>query len=785
MITFLCRKKGRYAVDVIAENIIRVVYTFRDEILEDSYIIDKKERSRVAHEWQEDEEGFYVKTKKIRLDIDKNSGVCTWRRVQDGKTLLREGVKELTETDVTGYQVTGGKPVIKRVKTVDGERNFIQNLEKISLGKAYRGRLNFEWKEDEGIYGLGQGEEGIYNYRGHVQYLYQHNMRIPMPCFVSSEGYGILADCCSLMTFNDDENGSYLFMDTIDQMDYYFVAGDRMDDIIGGFRYLTGAAQMLPKWAFGYIQSREAYLTQEMLVDTAAEYRRRGVPLDGVVQDWLTWEEGNWGEKIVDKERYPNLPDAMRRIHDMHVHTMVSVWPNMNQGGKNYGEMLEKGHMLMDLATYDAFDEEARRIYFEQADAELFGGGFDSWWCDSTEPFSGPDWGGEVRREPWERFMLVGEEHKKYLGAKRANAFALMHAKGIYENQRKKTDEKRVLNLTRSGYPSIQKYGAVLWSGDTCATWKNFRIQITEGLNMALSGYPYWTLDIGAFFTVREKWQNRGCNCSRDSSMKWFWQGDYEDGVDDMAYRELYTRWLQYGTFLPMFRSHGTDTPREIWNFGEKGEMFYDAIEKFICLRYTLMPYIYSMAARVHYQGDTMMRSLLFDYADDETARDNHEEFLFGTGLLVCPVTEPMYYDIGSRTIQREKKWNCYLPKGNAWYDFWTRERYEGGQYVLADAPIDRIPVFVKEGTILPMTPGIQYADEQTGEPVRLQVYRGADGEFTLYEDEGDGYRFEEGAYATTKMRWDDAAGSLTIEPVRGDYPGRPESRTYNIEIIG
>lgn len=785
MYTFVCKDKGRYGVEVITDTVIRVVYTYKDDILEDSYIIEKRDWGNIYHTKREDAAEFVLETDKIKLSVDKESGVCTWYRAGSNDILLQEGRKELAEIDVTGYRVDGGEAVIKRVKTVDGERNFIQNLKKVSEGKAYRGKLHYNWKKDEGIYGLGQGEEGIYNYRGHVQYLYQHNMRIPMPCFVSSENYGILVDCCSLMTFNDDENGSYLYLDTVDQIDYYFSGGEKLDDVIRGFRLLTGKAQMLPKWAFGYIQSKEAYLTQEELVETVAEYRRRGVPIDGIVQDWWTWEEGNWGEKIVDKKRYPNLADAMERIHAMHAHSMVSIWPNMNQGGRNYQEMFEKGHMLMDLATYDAFDEEARSIYFRQADAELFSGGFDSWWCDSTEPFSGPDWGGEVKREPWERFMLVGEEHKKYLGAKRANAFALMHAKGMYENQRKKTEEKRVLNLTRSGYPSIQKYGAVLWSGDTCATWKNFRIQITESLNMALSGYPYWTLDIGAFFTVKEKWQNRGCNCSQDSTMKWFWQGDYEEGVADMAYRELYTRWLQMGAFLPMFRSHGTDTPREIWNFGEKGDAFYDAIEKFIHLRYTFMPYIYSLAANVHFHGDTIQRSLLFDYPQDKTARDIHDEFMFGPSLLVCPITEPMYYEAGNRKIQKAKKWNCYLPEGNNWYDYWTQEKYEGGQYVLVDAPIDRIPLFVREGAILPATPGIQYADEVYSSPMEIYVYRGADGEFTLYEDEGDSYRFEEGSYATTHMVWEDKTNSLKIEPVIGDFPGRNPDRTYHINIIG
>lgn len=793
---------GKYGIEVITDSIFRVVYTKNESIKEPSELVEKRIQEETENIKRDEKEtdkikeiitntvqaendiNYIVETNKLRLEIDKKSGICTWYDKAVGKRILREGKKELIEKVVMNYLVKGDKAIIKRVKTVDGERNFIQNLEQVAGESAYSAKMYFEWEENEGIYGLGQGEEGIYNYRGHTQYLYQHNMRIPMPCFVSSNRYGIFVDCGSLMTFHDEKDGSYLSLDTVDQIDYYFMAGDSMDNIISGYRYLTGDAVMLPKWAFGYVQSKEAYLKQEELVDTVAQYRRRNVPIDCIVQDWWTWEEGNWGEKLVDKKRYPNLKDAMDKIHDMHVHTMVSIWPNMNQGGENYTEMFEAGHMLADLSTYDAFNEEAREIYFKQADKELFSGGFDAWWCDSTEPFSGPDWNGEIKREPLDRFMLVGEEHKKYLGAKRANIFAVMHAKGIYENQRKKTDEKRVLNLTRSGYSSIQKYGTVLWSGDTCATWDNFQIQITEGLNMALSGMPYWTLDIGAFFTVKEKWENRGCNCSQDSSMKWFWQGDYEDGVNDFAYRELYTRWLQMGTFLPMMRSHGTDTPREIWHFGEKGEIFYDAIEKFINLRYTLMPYIYSIAADVHFHQGTMLRSLLFDYLEDENVRNISDEFMFGPYILVCPVTKPMYYDRGNKELTKEKEWICYLPKGNGWYDFWTRQHYAGGQYVCVDANIDKIPLFIKEGAIIPTSKGIQYADEKKNEPIEILVYPGADGSFLLYEDEGDNYNFEKGNYAVTLFTWDEKSRALHIGKTEGEYPGMCSGQEYKIIVI-
>jgi len=772
-------------IKAVTQNIFRIVYTAKNTVLNDSLMINYKKDQPALVQTEDMADCVRMSTNRITVQIFKENGTCIWEDNETGRILLHEGGKSLAEKEVFAFRTDGEKPIINRIKTVDGERNFIQNLKREVDREAYRGKLKFHFEEDEGIFGLGQGEEGIYNYRGHSQYLYQHNLRIPMPCFVSTKGYGILADCCSLMTFEDNGNESYLFFDTIDQMDYYYVAGRNLDEIIRGFRYLTGAAQMLPKWAFGYIQSKETYLNQGELVDTVAEYRRRKVPIDGIVQDWRTWEEGHWGEKILDKKRYPNMKEAAAKIHEMHAHTMVSVWPNMNQGGENYKEMMAAGHILMDLATYDAFNKEARDIYFAQAKRGLFDEGFDAWWCDSTEPFSGPDWNGEEKREPLERYLLVGEEHKKYLDATKVNAYALMHAKGIYENQRKITQEKRVLNLTRSGYPSMQKYGAVLWSGDTSATWKNFAIQIREGLNMAMSGYPYWTLDIGAFFTVHKKWENRGCCCNQDATMKWFWKGDYEEGVNDLGYRELYTRWLQFGTFLPMFRSHGTDTPREIWQFGESGDLFYDAIESFIHLRYSLMPYIYSLAAKIHFEGYTMFRSLLFDFSEDNHVINIWDEFMFGPSMLICPVTKPMYYEKENQEINREKTRNCYLPRGCNWYDFWTNEVYQGGQEIVAKAPIDKIPIFIKAGALLPVSKGIQYADQPLIGAMEILVYRGENGNFTLYEDAGDGYGFEDGEYATTEFLWDDIELEMIIKERKGSYPGMQENPEYKINIIG
>lgn len=762
--------KIRHRLIPVTDGIIRCI-TARKEIDGEihSNLVEVQEEKKVSFDVERDNERILLKTEKVTVQILEQSGQITWM-YPNGETWLEERGRELTEKEVIHYTTGGEEPVVQRVRTVDGERNFIQNLKPEVVRNAYRGRIFFQWKEAEGIHGLGQGEDGIYNYRGRNQYLYQHNMRIPMPFFVSTEGYGFLTDCCSLMTFCDEGKDSYLFLDTVDQIDTYFLGGDSMDEIIHMYRFLTGKAQMLPKWAYGYIQSKEQYHTARELLDVVKAYRKRNVPLDCVVQDWNTWIPGNWGEKIADDSRYGDLEKCMEEIHELHARAMVSVWPNMNFGGENHTEFKEAGFLLNDLATYDAFNEKAREMYWNQAKRGLFERGFDAWWCDSTEPFSGPDWNGETKREPWERFALVGGEHKKYIDPGKANIYALQHAKGIYENQRKDCKTKRVLNLTRSGYVSGQKYGAVLWSGDTTASWETLREQITEGLNVGLSGYPYWTLDIGGFFTVGEKWENRGCGCNQDSAPKWFWKGKYDEGCKDLAYCELYTRWLQFGTFLPMFRSHGTDTPREIWNFGEKGSMFYDTIESFIKLRYHLMPYIYSLAGAVHFRDATIMRSLLFDFREDKVAHSISDQFMFGPSLLICPVTEPMYYDVGNVILDRKKTWDCYLPEGCGWYDYWTESYYEGGQIVTVDAAIDKIPIFVKAGSILPTIEGIQYADQEPQYPMKLNIYPGADCDFVMYEDEGDGYRFEDGVYRETILFWNDNLQTLEVKGQNGKY---------------
>ena len=780
---------GEYmSIQAVRDHIIHCVYSHEPIEEVPSLLIDTGKMQQNMQDaaelvLEEGTKDLHISAGTLGMQIARADGQISWMNDRTKRPLLREVKKEFIKVPVIKYTTGDEKPLIKRVKTVDGERNFIQNLREESDHDAYQGRLYFDFDEDEGVYGLGQAEEGVYNYRHHTQYLYQHNMRIPMPMFVSDKGYGILFDATCLMTFNDTEVGSYMFFDAIPQLSYYVIAGDDLDEIIDGFRYLTGQAAMLPKWAYGYIQSKEQYYTADELADVVKKYRELQVPLDCVVQDWNSWEKDQWGQKSLDPTRYANMRERADEIHAMGAHTMVSVWPNMNTGTPNHTELFDAGYMLNDYATYDAFDEKAREIYWKQAKEGLFDQGFDSWWCDSTEPFSGPDWSGDIKREPWVRYQLVGTEHKKYLDAEKANAYALVHAQGIYENQRRTRENMRVLNLTRSGYASGQKYAAMLWSGDITASWDVMRRQIAEGLNMAMSGYPYWTLDIGGFFTVGKKWQNRGCSCNTDPSGRWFWKGRYDEGVHDKGFCELYTRWIQMGCFLPMFRSHGTDTPREIWNFGSKGTMFYDAIEKYIKLRYRLMPYIYSLAGDVVLRNVTIMRSLLFDFSDDKRAAGIATQFMFGRSLLVCPVLQPMYYEAESTPLDEEKTWKVYLPADTLWYDFYTGVCYDGGQEILADAPLDTMPLYVRAGSVIPMTSGLQYAMEKNDAPLELHVYPGADGTFTLYDDAGNDYAYEQGEYAQIPLHYDEAAGTLTIGERTGSYRGMEGQIRYEVYV--
>lgn len=763
--------QGRLLLTVYSSRAIRVRYTQRSEFgKQPSLMVIAQPDANVRFDVCKSPGALMFSTSDIKIEINTQTLAFTYRDANN-RLLTREperGGKTLETVDVVVSNFDNAILSEDKEKA-DGLRMRVENVHQVVARQAYHTKLEFEWAEGEALYGLGSHEEGMLNLRGQHQYLYQQNMKVVVPMLVSTRGYGVLLDGYSLMAFHDDA-GSFLWTDIDDELDYYLLYGPEFDEIVHQFRRLTGQAPLLPKWAFGYIQSKEHYASQQELLEVVREYRARGLPLDCIVQDWKHWTGNWWGQKSFDPERYPNPRKMVEEIHELHAKVMISVWPTMRRGGANWSEMHAQGFLLGDQATYDAFNPDARACYWEQANAGLFTHGIDAWWCDCTEPFQA-DWKGAVKPNPQEQMRIDTTEAKTYLDPEYINAYSLLHSQGMYEEQRAVTQDKRVVNLTRSGYAGQQRYATITWSGDIAATWETLRNQIPAGLNFCATGVPYWTLDIGAFFV-------------KNKSELWFWHGDYDTGVEDSGYRELYVRWFQYGAFLPMFRAHGTDTPREIWRFGNPGELIYDTLVKYLHLRYRLLPFIYSLAGQVTHRDSTMMRALAFDFRHDPNTFDIQDEYMFGPAFLVCPVTTPMYYAANSVSITAAEKTRAvYLPSGSEWYDFWTGKCYAGGQTILADAPLEIMPLYVGAGSIVPIGPKIQFTDEQPDAPIELWVYPGQDGHFTLYEDEGDNYNYEQGNFAMIPITWNDSGRQLILENRQGSYPGMQTSKTFRVVI--
>ncbi|XEC93023.1 TIM-barrel domain-containing protein [Paenibacillus tarimensis] len=752
---------------------LRVQYTQEEEFSsKPSLMIQAAPDPSVSFEVEEQEELLIFSTSHLRLEIDKTTTAFTYKD-SDGTVLAKEpgrGGKTLVPIEVQ-KAVFNNTTSLQTSQGADGVRVRTDRIERVVDRKAYHTKLEFDWTEGEALYGLGSHEEGIMNLRGSHQYLYQQNMKAVVPMLVSTRGYGILMDSYSLITFHDDGFGSYLWTDVDDEMDFYFIYGPEWDRIVSEYRQLTGKAPMLPKWAFGYVQSKERYESQQELIDIVEEYRRRRIPLDLIVLDWRSWTGELWGQKSLDAERFPDPAAMMNRIHELKAKLMVSIWPIMSNEGPNHVEMKSKGLLLGNQATYDAFNEEARKVYWKQANEGLFSHGIDAWWCDCTEPFEA-DWTGEVKPEPEERMQINTNEAKKYLDPEYINAYSLLHSKGIYEGQRGVTENKRVVNLTRSSYAGQQRYGTITWSGDTAANWDTLRRQIPAGLHFGVTGCPYWTTDIGGFFVARKE-------------HLWFWNGDYDAVCEDLGYRELYVRWFQVGAFLPMFRSHGTDTPREVWRFGEPGSIWYDTLVRFIRLRYRLLPYIYSVASWVTQSDYTMMRALPFDFRHDSRTYDIADQYLFGPDFLVNPVLEPMYWSAGSGPVEvSDRTRSVYLPEGCDWYDYWTGRRYEGGQTIKANATLDTMPLYVRAGAIVPMGPEVQSTEDKVDSPIELRIYPGQDGSFIYYEDAGDGYEYEKGEFATVPIYWKEESRQLIMGKRSGAYPGMKARMEFAVVMV-
>ena len=610
--------------------------------------------------------------------------------------------------------------------------------------KTYHAELYSKlWGSYESFYGLGQHQAGVWNYRGEAVDLSQDNTNISIPFFLSSSGYGIFWNNTSRSRFNNRFlNALYVSSEVAEAVDYYFLYGPEFDKIIGGYRELTGAPPMFGKWAYGFWQCKNKYNTQDELLGVAHKYRQLHIPADNIVQDWFWWY--TMGEPVFDKSRYPDPPGMVEDLHRNNFHLMISFWPYFRPGTKTYEDMDQKGFFIdrtkvgafhpARMALYDAFHPEARKYYWKLMDDALFKIGVDAWWLDTTEP----------ETEDRETNLLV--TNKTYLGngARYANMFPLMTTSAVYEGQRSESDKKRVFILSRSAFAGAQRNAAAVWSGDVNSDWIFFKKQIPAGLNYSVSGLPYWTTDIGGFLS---------------------------GNPDDPEYRELFIRWFQFGTFNPLLRVHGTRSTNqnELWSYGSEAQKI---LVGFDTLRYRLLPYIYSMAWMTTNQGYTPMRGLIMDFRTDTRAANISDQFMFGPAFLVNPVTDP-----GVNTRR------AYLPKAK-WYDFWNGTQVEGPRTVDAAAPIEKLPLFVRAGSIVPMGPEKEWSTEKPEDPVELRIYRGADGDFTLYEDENDNYNYEKGAYATIHFHWDDVKQTLTIGERKGEFPGMLRERTFRVVYV-
>jgi alpha-D-xyloside xylohydrolase len=623
----------------------------------------------------------------------------------------------------------------------------------------------FELKDDEAIYGLGQHQAGSMNQRHQTITLKQNNMQIAIPVFYSVKGYAVFWDNYSTTIFNDDKTGLSFTSQVGDCVDYYFVNGGAADKTIANFRDLTGQAPMLPKWVFGFFQSRERYKSQYQSVGVLKKYRELHVPIDGMVQDWQYWgaDDHFWNSTEFGNPLFLNPKAMVDSIHSLHGHMIISVWPSFGDSTKIYADMKKHGFLYTNFLTYppktfvrpyDPFNPKARDLYWNYFNKNLMPLGLDGWWLDSTEPDHS--------------FPKESDDNTPtYLGTYRRvrNAYPLMTTGGVYHHQRATTSDKRVVILARSAFAGQQRNSAINWSGDVTSGWNVFRNQISGGLNLSLSGIPYWNSDIGGFFSGR----------------------NYPKGVKDPAFQELYTRWFEFAAFCPMFRSHGTDAPREIFQFGQKGYWAYDAQEKFLNLRYRLLPYNYSNAWAVTSKSSTMMRALVMDFAADKKVYDINNEYMFGKAFLVCPITDSLYTNRANGNavtdFSKTKTQDVYLPAGTGWFDFWTGEKLQGGKHVEKEVPVDIMPLYVKSGSIVPMGPFVQYTTEKI-DPIEIRIYPGADGSFDLYEDENDNYNYEKGKYTIIHFKWDDQLKTLTISDRLGEYAGMPKSHNFNIVLV-
>ncbi len=705
-----------------------------------------------------------LSSKELRVSIDAKTGNVTFRTA-NGKVLLREK-----------------------------QNSFEERTEGPDKG-AYRVTQTFLLDKDEPVYGLGTIHDGKLNRRNGSFHMEQSNVNDYQNILQSIKGWGLYWDNYSRTNFNDNAEGMTFSSEVGDGIDYYFMYGGNVDGVVAQIRQLSGEVPMLPLWTYGYMQSKERYKSSREVLEVVDTYRKLQVPLDCIIQDWQYWGNNyQWNAMEFLADEYLDGKQMVERVHDKNAHLMISIWASFGPATKAYRQLAEKG-LLYEFETwpqsgltqwpprkdypsgvrvYDALSKEARDIYWQNL-KRLYDQDIDAWWMDSTDPdfFEGKDfhYDHQAGDGTWRRYR---------------NAFPLASVSGVYDSQRKEGSDKRVFIMTRSAFAGQQRYGANMWSGDVSSSWEMLRAQIPAGLSFTMAGNPNFNSDIGGFFC--NAYNTRGGGSAPKNPQ----------------YQELYVRWMQYALFCPVFRSHGADAPREIWQFGQKGDAAYDAIEKSIRLRYRLLPYLYSTAWQVTSAQDSYMRPLFADFAGDKKVWELNDEFMFGNAILATPIVEAQYTEekivretamsgwdrkevkesaLGNIDFGATHQAQKYLPRGTRWYDFWTNKAYSGGQTVTIETTFDQVPMFVRAGSILPLGPEMQYVGEKKWDNLEVRLYPGANGSFTLYEDEGDNYNYEKGVYSTIDFKWDNARRTLTIGARQGEYPGMLTNRTFTLVL--
>ncbi|MGC2551669.1 MAG: glycoside hydrolase family 31 protein [Candidatus Sulfotelmatobacter sp.] len=711
----LAMKSGTLRLQVCSDSIVHVLYspTTSFPASRPDPVVIKTTWPATKFTIQDNSGEITLITSQLKVVVARKDGAITYRDLA-GKQLVQEATRKLTPVKVNGEHTYHAESFVN----IYGSR--------------------------EAFYGLGQHQAGVWNYRGESVDISQDNSNIAVPFLVSSNGYGIFWNNDSRSRFNNRfANYLYISSEVADVIDYYFFYGPNLDKVVAAYRELTGQAPLFGKWAYGFWQCKNRYKSQAEILGVARKYRELHIPADNIVQDWFWWNRK--GEFVFNKN-YPDPKAMVDELHRENFHLMISIWPFFEPGSANYDYMDKKGWFIDKfkfakppyhadaMAVYDATSPEARKFYWNLVDQGLFKIGVDAWWMDTTEP----------ETEGQEGNIQLGHKLAIGSGDRYVNVYPLLDTGAVYNGQRAASDQKRVYILSRSAFAGSQRNAVTAWSGDINSDWLSFRRQIPAGLNFALSGIPYWTTDIGGFVSA---------------------------DPEDPAYRELFVRWFQFGTFNPILRVHGTrkTDQNELWSYGPDAQKILVSFDR---LRYRLLPYTYSLAWKTTNDSYTLMRPLAMDFRDDVRAQNTGDEYMYGPAFLVNPVTEP------AATSRR-----VYLPEAK-WYDFWNGASVDGKREITAEAPLDELPLYIRAGSIVPFGPDVEWSTEKPSDPIELRIYRGADGEFTLYEDENDNYDYEKGIHATIAFRWDDAKRTLTIGDRQGEFPGMLSSRTFHIVFV-